>query len=367
MNGLKVALMAGAASILVAGCGERTETTTTQSAPATPAAVPAMQVAPLAIPAIVSPTTFPVGQTIDRAEWSAKPAGPEALRGFLIRAEVLLARARFSPGVIDGQDGGNLKNAVSAFERANSLPEDGKLDEAVWKLLSQDAAPVMADYVITAEDVAGPFTVVPKEDYAAMAKMEKLNYATPLEGLAEKFHMDEALLQQLNPGVDFSQAGVKILVVSPPAEILPREVAKVEVDKARNQVRAYGPDDTLLAAYPATVGSADMPTPEGEWGVNGVSRNPTWNYDPAKLNFGDKKLGKLSIAAGPNNPVGIVWIDLTKPTYGIHGAPEPRLVGKTASHGCVRLTNWDAKQLASAVKKGVKVVFVGAESAAKKV
>jgi lipoprotein-anchoring transpeptidase ErfK/SrfK len=195
-----------------------------------------------------------------------------------------------------------------------------------------------------------------------MAKMEKLNYATPLELLAEKFHMDEVLLQQLNPGVDFSKAGVKILVVSPPAEMLPAEVARVEVDKGRNQVRAYAADDTLLASYPATVGSGEMPTPDGEWAVNAVARNPTWNYDPAKLNFGDKKLGKLSIAAGPNNPVGSVWIDLTKDTYGIHGAPEPRLVGKTASHGCVRLTNWDARQLASAVKKGVKVVFVGSET-----
>jgi lipoprotein-anchoring transpeptidase ErfK/SrfK len=352
--------MVGAATLAVAACGERTETTTTSTA--APAAAPAVQLPALAIPAIVSPTTFPVGQTIDRAEWSAKPATPEALRAYLIRANVLLARARFSPGVIDGEAGENLRNAIRSFERANNLPEDGTLDEAVWKLLTEDAAPVMADYVIMSEDVAGPFTVVPKDDYAAMAKMEKLNYATPLEGLAEKFHMDEVLLQQLNPGVDFSKAGAKILVVSPPAEMLPAEVAKVEVDKARNQVRAYAADDTLLASYPATVGSSDMPTPAGEWAVNAVARNPTWNYDPAKLNFGDKKLGKLSIAAGPNNPVGVVWIDLTKDTYGIHGAPEPRLVGKTASHGCVRLTNWDARQLASAVKKGVKVVFVGSET-----
>jgi lipoprotein-anchoring transpeptidase ErfK/SrfK len=352
MKCLKVVLMVGAASLAVAACGERKETTTQ-------AAAPAVQVPPLAVPAIVTPTTFPVGQTIDRAEWSSQPMTPEALRAFLIKADVLLARARFSPGVIDGEDGENLKNAVRAFEVANNLPEDGKLDEAVWKLLTEDANPVMADYVITPEDVAGPFTQVPKDDYAAMAKLEKLNYATPLEALAEKFHMDEKLLQQLNPGVDFTRAGVKILVVSPPAEILPTEVAKVEVDKARNRVRAYSQDDTLLASYPATVGSSDMPTPEGEWAVNAVARNPTWNYDPSKLNFGDKSLGKLSIAAGPNNPVGAVWIDLTKDTYGIHGAPEPRLVGKTASHGCVRLTNWDARQLASAVKKGVKVVFVG--------
>lgn len=352
MQFLKVGLMAGAASLVLSACGERPEHKA--------ATAPAATVAPLAVPAIVTPTTFPVGQTIDRAQWSAGPMTPEALRGFLIRAQVLLARARFSPGVIDGEDGENLKNAVSAFERANSLPEDGKLDEAVWNLLVEDANVVMADYVITAEDAAGPFTpAIPKDDYAAMAKEKRLNYATPLEAMAEKFHMDEALLQALNPGVDFGRAGTKILVVSPPAEMLPTQVATVEVDKARNQVRAYGADGALMASYPATVGSSDMPTPDGEWAVNAVAKDPTWNYDPAKLNFGDKSLGKLSIAAGPNNPVGAVWIDLTKDTYGIHGAPEPKLVGKTASHGCVRLTNWDAKQLASAVKKGVKVVFVG--------
>ena len=118
-----------------------------------------------------------------------------------------------------------------------------------------------------------------------------------------------------------------------------------------------------MAAYPATVGSADMPTPSGTWAVNKVTFDPHWNYDPSKLHFGDPSTGKLDIKPGPNNPVGSVWIDLTKETYGIHGAPEPKLVGKTASHGCVRLTNWDARQLGSAVSKGTKVVFVGGETA----
>ena len=133
----------------------------------------------------------------------------------------------------------------------------------------------------------------------------------------------------------------------------------MEVDKARKQVRAYDAAGKLLAAYPATVGSAELPTPAGEWAVRTVAPQPTWTYDPSRLNFGDRKAGKLTLKAGPNNPVGVVWIDLTKDTYGIHGSPDPRLVGKVASHGCVRLTNWDAQQLAKAVEKGSKVIFLG--------
>ena len=170
--------------------------------------------------------------------------------------------------------------------------------------------------------------------------------------------MDQDLLKALNPDVDFSKAGTKILVTAPMATPLP-QVERIEVDKAEKELRAYDAAGRLVALYPATVGSSDMPTPAGEWEVLSVHSDPVWNYDPAKLNFGDKSAGKLTIPAGPNNPVGVVWIDLSKDTYGIHGTAEPDTIGKTASHGCVRLTNWDAKTLGAAVHKGTKVVFVG--------
>ncbi|HYG27450.1 MAG TPA: L,D-transpeptidase, partial [Caulobacteraceae bacterium] len=285
-------------------------------------------------------------------------------RRVLIKAQVLLDRAHFGPGVIDGKEGENFRQALAAYERARGMPADGELDAQVWQALTQDARPVMQDYVITEEDARGPYLdkLPPADDYKALAALEKLSYTSPMEAIAERFHMDEALLKALNPNADFAKAGTKILVTAPTRAPLP-QVARIEVDKAARELRAYDASNSLVAIYPATVGSSDMPTPDGEWEVLSVHEDPVWNYDPAKLNFGDKSVGKLTIPAGPNNPVGLIWIDLSKDTYGIHGTPDPPQVGKTASHGCVRLTNWDAQALAAAVEKGVKVRFVSANSA----
>ena len=195
-----------------------------------------------------------------------------------------------------------------------------------------------------------------------MAKLPHVGYATAAEGLAEKFHMDEALLRALNPGADFTVAGTKLVVVRPNAGALAGQVARIEVDKSLNQVRAFDAAGKILAVLPATVGSTERPAPSGDWAVRTVAPNPTYGYDPARLTFGNVAGGKLTIAAGPNNPVGAAWIDLTKDTFGIHGSPDPSKIGKTASHGCVRLTNWDVTALSRAVKKGTVVSFVGAET-----
>jgi lipoprotein-anchoring transpeptidase ErfK/SrfK len=315
---------------------------------------------PLEVPPI-EPSASPLAPAIDKADWSAEAVTPQAKRDALIRAEVLLARAHFSPGVIDGQDGGNLRNAIGAFEAAHGLAEDGKMDQAVWAALAKDARPALTDYVITADDVKGPFTPKIPSDMAEMAKLPALGFTSPLEALAERFHMDEGLLKSLNPGVDFGVAGTKIVVAALGPDKLPAPVTRIEVDMTRRQVRAYMAGDILLAVYPATVGSTERPAPDGEWAVRAVAPNPTYTYDPSRLTFGKASSGKLTIKAGPNNPVGSTWIDLTKDTYGIHGTPDPRLVGKTASHGCVRLTNWDVRQLGQAVKKGTVVAFVGVE------
>ena len=327
------------------------------AAPAPEAPPPLVAAPPAPAPAPAAPS--PMAQAVNAAAFDPAAKTPESKKAYLTRAQVLLDRAHFSPGVIDGQEGSNLTLALSAFQEAHRLTVDGKLSPAVWDALAADSAPTLTDYVITPQDAAGPFTPdIPKDDYEAMAKLPALGYSTPLEALAEKFHMDEPLLQALNPGVDFSKAGTTIIVAALGAEGLDGKVTRIEIDNAKGVLKAYADGDKLLAVYPATVGSTERPAPVGEWAVNTVAPRPTYTYDPTRLTFG-KPTGKLTIKAGPNNPVGSTWIDLTKDTYGIHGTPDPRLVNKRASHGCVRLTNWDAAELGAAVQKGAKVVFQG--------
>lgn len=273
----------------------------------------------------------------------------------LMRVQVLLDRSTFSPGIIDGLPGTNLRQAAAAWRRANGLTGDAIDAELLRKLTEADGEAVMDSYTLSSADVAGPFSP-PPGDFAEQAA-RGVRYTSALERLAEHFHISPALLQGLNPGVDFRRAGVRIVVPRIGAAPLPADVDHIVVDKAEGSVRAFAEDGRLLAFYPATIGSGDNPTPSGVVRVNGVARNPEYTYDPAKLSFnrGDRK---IVIPPGPNGPVGVVWIDLNKPSYGIHGTPDPEKIGKTASHGCVRLTNWDAWQLAAAVKPGVEVRFV---------
>jgi lipoprotein-anchoring transpeptidase ErfK/SrfK len=363
-----------AVAALAAACSRSGETSPPQApvqtaatpAPAPPRALDVPTPAPLAVPPVDPPPAFeaptdPQAVVVNTTSWPGKAA--KGVDPALVRAQVLLARAHFSPGAIDGRNGENLRAAVRAYEAAHQLPVDGKLDTQVWDALTKaDGAPAVTSYTITDADVAGPFTPpIPKDDYRAMSKLDQLGYVTPLEALAERFRMDEALLKALNPQADFAMAGARILVAAVRDQPLPAAVAQVEVDKSARQVRAFDAQGQLLAAYPATVGSTERPAPSGVFKVTGVARDPDYTYDPKRLTFGDRSMGKLTIKPGPNNPVGVVWINLNVPSYGIHGAPDPQLVGKVASHGCVRLTNWDARELADAVKAGVKVTFTGEE------
>jgi lipoprotein-anchoring transpeptidase ErfK/SrfK len=276
----------------------------------------------------------------------------------MVRAQILLDRTRFSPGIIDGLGGENTRQAIAAFERANDLPVDGALDAAVFqRLASGDGGPVLMDYTITAADVAGPFIGTVPEDIEAMARLETVGYADAREALAEKFHMSEALLDALNPGADFTRAGQAIVVAAIGPNELQGEVARIVVDKAENSVRAFAADGELLAFYPATIGSGEMPSPSGSHTVKVVAPRPNYTYDPSRVSYGDGG-GKVVVPPGPNNPVGSMWIGLSRDTYGIHGTGDPATIGKTASSGCVRLTNWDVEQLASGVKPGVVVEFV---------
>lgn len=288
---------------------------------------------------------------------AAVAGSPAAAQQFaldrVLEAQILLDRKHHSPGVIDGQEGSNTRRAVRAFEVAQGFPVDGKLDpEVMAQLRASTGEPLLFDYTVTQDDVAR-LTDVP-DGMTAQASLEHLGFETASEALAEKFHMSEAFLKRLNPAASFA-AGETIRVVRPRSTALATKVARIEVDKAGSEVRAYGPEGTFLASYPGTIGSDRFPSPSGSMEVRAVAPAPTYYFDPSGRDWGPDK--RLTIAAGPNNPVGGTWIDLTKEGYGIHGSPDPRLIGKTASHGCVRLTNWDAAELGKAVEKGTTVVF----------
>lgn len=272
----------------------------------------------------------------------------------LIRLQILLDRSPYSPGIIDGLAGDNTRQAVAAWKKANNQTGDAADAAMLQALAGADAAPVMTAYTLTAADLAGPFSP-PPGDLQAQASAG-VNYTSARERLAERFHVTEALLQALNPGVDFRTAGQQLVVPAVGDRAL-GQVARIVVDKAERSARAYDAAGTLLAFYPATIGSSERPAPSGTLRVVGVAPEPDYTYDPAKLSYdrGDKK---VVVPAGPNNPVGSVWIELNRDSYGIHGTPDPSKIAKTASNGCIRLTNWDAEQLAAAVKPGVRVEFV---------
>jgi lipoprotein-anchoring transpeptidase ErfK/SrfK len=309
-----------------------------------------------------------LGATIDLGAQYRAPVVNKVLA-----SQVALDRSGFSPGEIDGHAGKNLQRAIAAFQQAHELMPSGEMNDETWKQLATTAGdvPPLVEYAIADADIAGPFTPDIPLNLPDQAALDALNYRTPLEEVAERFHSSPALLQQLNPRATFQRAGERVMVPNVIVEAtsgasangaaagasLPAANITVIVTKSTSALTIEEPSGRILFHAPVTSGSTHDPLPIGTWKVNGVQRHPRFHYNPEL--FWDATPGdrKATLQAGPNNPVGIVWIDLSKPHYGIHGTPEPSKIGHVESHGCVRLTNWDADRVAQWVKPGTKVIF----------
>ena len=305
------------------------------------------------------PSPPPTRATIDVV--NAAKLGDTAPEGgvspAILRAEVMLDRANVSPGVIDGRGGNNFEDALATYAKARDLKAHG-LDAKIFDaLLKESPGPVLVAHKLSDKDVEGPFVPDIPKDYAKQAELKRLAYRSPSQKLGGMFHMSERLIAALNPGIDLGKAGGTILVADVAAAPIHGKLQSIVVDKHKGQVLAYDRRGHVLAAFPATIGSRELPSPSGSYKVKGVAWNPIYYYDPDKNFVQGDNHQKLKLPPGPNNPVGSVFIALTKPTYGLHGTPDPDKIDKTASHGCVRMTNWDASELARLVKRGIVVRF----------
>ena len=294
------------------------------------------------------------------------PTPPPLPCGDPLSFQVLLDRERFSPGEIDGTISVNTKRAIAALQAERHLSSTGEADCETWHALAGDSlGSAVAEYEITADDVKGPFTKVIPRDLDKQAALPALDYRSPLERVSERFHASPALLRRLNPHAGFTQAGTHVMVpavdpfnaeAKPASDPLADEIT-IRVSKSESSLRALKADGTLVRFAPVTSGSEHDPLPIGSWQVTSISWRPFFHYNPKLFWDADPSSHLAVLKPGPNNPVGVVWIQLNLEHYGLHGTPEPASIGMTQSHGCVRLTNWDAARVAALVKRGTAVTF----------
>lgn len=287
----------------------------------------------------------------------ARPSVPISTKELdIAELQILLDRSGFSPGVVNGKMSDHFERVLRAYRSQHHYEELNFGSEQVAELLAKTGGPAFEDYKLTAEDVRGPFVSNIPKRIQDQASLKKLQFLRVQELLAERFHMDEAFLERLNPKADFSKAGT-IIKVADIGRYLDIKVSRILAEQDLKQVTAFDEKGRIVAIYPASIGSLQNPSPRGEFTVRNKAGFPAYTLAPDNGFEAMDSNQQVVIAPGPNNPVGIAWIGLSKKTFGIHGTPEPSQIGKSASNGCIRLTNWDALELAKLVSTGVQVTI----------
>ncbi|MBX3594501.1 MAG: murein L,D-transpeptidase [Sphingomonas sp.] len=316
------------------------------------------------------------GQNGSATSQSAKPV----LSRDILHVQVILDHLGFGPGVLDGREGQSLTAALRGFQISRQLPVTGKIDQRTLVELHKHREIRPTRIIrLTPDMLSGDFVRPFPTDPAAQAKLKTMGYRSALEKLAEMFHTTPEVLIELNspdtrlaPGVPVQFPNAVPASRDYPADWKPEwrktladlnidanqpKAGRIVVDKSDKVLRVFDRAGKLAALFSVTTGSTHDPLPIGSWKVTGIAQNPEFHYNPKLFwDVSDKKPEAL-LPPGPNNPVGVVWIDLSKEHYGIHGTPEPQTIGRTESHGCVRLTNWDAARVAMMVEPGTQVIF----------